>query len=113
MSTHENALPSSLAHLLIELSQNTEKREQFKNDPSLFLGDSGFRPEQIDALLSRDPEMIRLAFGIEAANPPLGLIRTPDEEEKKVPKKKVPKKKVPKKVPKKKVAKKKVPKKKK
>ena len=109
MSTHENALPSSLAHLLIELSQNTEKREQFKNDPFLFLEDSGFRPEQIDALLSRDPEMIRLAFGIDAAQPPLGVIRTPAEEKKKVPKKKVPKKKVPKK----KVAKKKVPKKKK
>ena len=109
MSTHENALPSSLAHLLIELSQNTEKREQFKNDPFLFLEDSGFRPEQIDALLSRDPEMIRLAFGIDAAQPPLGVIRPPAEEKKKVPKKKVPKKKVPKK----KVAKKKVPKKKK
>jgi hypothetical protein len=104
MSTHENALPSSLAHLLIELSQDTEKREQFKNDPSLFLGDGGFRPEQIEALLSRDPEMIRLAFGMRAANP---LLETPSE--KKPPKKKVPKKKVPKK----KVAKKKVPKKKK
>ena len=109
MSIHENALPSSLAHLLIELSQNTEKREQFKNDPSLFLGDSGFRPEQIDALLSRDPEMIRLAFGIQAFNPLLAEIRLLAKKKKKVPKKKVPKKKVPKK----KVVKKKVPKKKK
>jgi hypothetical protein len=109
MSTHENALPSSLAQLLIELSQDTEKREQFKNDPSLFLGDGGFRPEQIEALLSRDSEMIRLAFGIEAATPLLEDIRMPAKKKKKVPKKKVPKKKVPKK----KVAKKKVPKKKK
>ena len=108
MSTHENALPSSLAHLLIELSQDTEKREQFKNNPSLFLGDGAFRPEQIEALLSRDPEMIRFAFGIEAATPLLEGLRTPAKK-KKVPKKKVPKKKVPKK----KVAKKKVPKKKK
>jgi hypothetical protein len=109
MSTHENALPSSLAHLLIELSQDTEKREQFKNNPSLFLGGGAFRPEQIEALLSRDPEMIRLAFGIEAATPLLEEIRPPAKKKKKVPKKKVPKKKVPKK----KVAKKKVPKKKK
>jgi hypothetical protein len=107
MSTHENALPSSLAHLLIELSQDSEKREQFKNDPSLFLGNGDFRPEQIEALLSRDPDMIRLAFGLRAANPLLEEIRPPAEK-KKVPKKKVPKKKVPKK----KVAKKKVPKKK-
>jgi hypothetical protein len=109
MSTHENAVPSSLAHLLIELSQDTDKREKFKNDPSLFLGDGDFRPEQIEALLSHDPEMIRLAFGIQAANPLLADIRTPAKKKKKVPKKKVPKKKVPKK----KVAKKKVPKKKK
>ena len=109
MSTHENALPSSLAHLLIELSQDSEKREQFKNDPSLFLGDGNFRPEQIEALLSRDPEIIRLAFGIQASNPLLAEIRPPAKKKKKVPKKKVPKKKVPKK----KVAKKKVPKKKK
>jgi len=109
MSTHENALPSSLAHLLIELSQDTEKRDQFKNDPSLFLVDVNFRPEQIEALLSRDPEMIRLAFGIQTSNPLLAEIRPPAKKKKKVPKKKVPKKKVPKK----KVAKKKVPKKKK
>jgi len=109
MSTHENALPSSLAHLLIELSQDTEKRDQFKNDPSLFLVDVNFRPEQIEALLSRDPEMIKFAFGIQAANPLLAEIRPPAKKKKKVPKKKVPKKKVPKK----KVAKKKVPKKKK
>jgi hypothetical protein len=109
MSTHENALPSSLAHLLIELSQDIEKREQFKNNPSLFLGDGDFRPEQIEALLSRDPEMIRLAFSIMDTDPPLAAIRPPAEKKKKVPKKKVPKKKVPKK----KVAKKKVPKKKK
>jgi hypothetical protein len=51
--------------------------------------------------------MIRLAFGMRAADPPLEEIRPPAEK-KKVPKKKVPKKKVPKK----KVAKKKVPKKK-
>jgi hypothetical protein len=108
MSTHENALPSSLAHLLIELSQDSEKREQFKNDPSVFLGSGDFRPEQIEALLSRDPDAIRLAFGIKAANPLLEEIRPPAEKKKKVPKKKVPKKKVPKK----KVAKKKVPKKK-
>ena len=109
MSTHENASPSSLAHLLIELSQDTEKREQFKNDPSVFVGNAGFRPEQIEALLSRDPEMIKHAFGIQAANPLLAEIRPPAKKKKKVPKKKVPKKKVPKK----KVAKKKVPKKKK
>jgi hypothetical protein len=109
MSTYENVLPSTLAHLFIELSQDTGKREQFNNDPSLFLGDGGFRPEQIEALLSRDPEMIRLVFGIKAANPLLAAIRQPAEDKKKVPKKKVPKKKVSKK----KVAKKKVPKKKK
>ena len=108
MSTHENVSPSSLAHLFIELSQDTGKREQFKNDPSLFLGDGGFRPEQIEALLSRDPEAIRLAFGFDPSDPPLEAIRRPAKKKKKVPKKRVPKTKIPKK----KVTRKKVPKKK-
>jgi hypothetical protein len=90
-----------------ELSQDTDKREQFKNDPSLFVGNGGFTSEQKDAVLSRVPEIIRRAFGIKAANPLLEAIRPPAEK-KKVPKKKVPKKKVSQK----KVATKKIPKKK-
>jgi hypothetical protein len=79
-----------------ELSQDTDKREQSKNDPSLFVGNGGFTSEQIDAVLSRDPEMIRLAFDVKAASALLEAIRPPAEK-KKVPKKKVVTNKIPKK----------------
>ena len=64
MSTQEHAVPFSLAHLLIELSQDGEKREQFQHDPSSFLANHTFSANEVDALLSRDPHLLRSAFGL-------------------------------------------------
>ena len=68
MSTQENSVPLSLAHLLIELSQDIEKREQFRQNPSPFLANNAFSPKEIKALLSRDSQAIKQAFGLNLAN---------------------------------------------
>ncbi|HEY2383408.1 MAG TPA: hypothetical protein VGK48_19710 [Terriglobia bacterium] len=64
MSTQENPVPLNLAHLLVELSQNIEKREQFRRNPSPFLANNEFNPKEIEALLSRDSQAVRQAFGL-------------------------------------------------
>lgn len=97
MSTQENSV-SNLAHLLIEVSQDIEKREQFRRNPSSFLGKNVFNPKEIDALLSRDSQAIRQAFGLSLGS--AGLEANEDfireivrDEIKKSKKKKPPKKK--------------------
>ena len=98
MSTHENGVPSSLAHLLIELSQDVEKREEFRRDPVAFLANHTFDSNEIEALLSRDPHQLRRAFAIDQSDPALDefepFIREIVRDEiKKSKKKKPPKKK--------------------
>ena len=94
MSTQENAVPFSLAHLLIELSQDVEKREEFQRDPSSFLANRSLKPTELDALLSRDPHLIRSAFGLYANGiPGLDGILPSKPKKKPAKKKKVPKKK--------------------
>jgi hypothetical protein len=86
LSTQENAVPFSLAHLLIELSQDTEKREEFRRDPSSFLANHTLSAEQLDAILSRDPHLLRSAFGMYANG--VGLDGQPLKKPKKKPAKK-------------------------
>jgi hypothetical protein len=98
MSTQENAVPSSLAHLLIELSRDIEKREEFRRDPVTFLGNHTFNSKELKALLSGDPHQLRSAFGLRADIPGLegheDFIRDIVRDEiKKSKKKKPPKKK--------------------
>jgi hypothetical protein len=64
MSTQQNEIPSSLAQLLIELSQDVDKKEQFRKSPSSFLENGNFNAKEIEALLSRDPHSVRSAFGL-------------------------------------------------
>jgi hypothetical protein len=108
VSTQENAVPSSLAHLLIELSQDSEKREEFRRDPSPFLANYSFSAKEINALLSRDLHLLRSAFGLRVdGNPGVDglddLVRSIVRDElKKSKKKKKPSKKKKDKGPKKK-----------
>ena len=91
MSTQETPVPSKVAHLLIELSQDLEKRERFRRNPSSFLGNNAFNPKEIEALLSRNPQALREAFGLSLTNPGLeanedfirGIVRDEIEKAKK------------------------------
>lgn len=93
MSTQEHSAPFSLAQLLIELSGDLEKREQFQRDPAPFLANGNFSDEQIDALLSRNPAAVRQAFGLAAGGPGedggnIQPQKAPKKKKKTVPKKK-------------------------
>ena len=105
MSIQENAIPSSLARLLIGLSQDIEKKEHFRRDPSLFLANSDLSGKEIDALLSRDPRQLSFTLGYQLGSVPMdeSLIREIVRDEiQKAKKKKKPSKKKRDKGPKKK-----------
>lgn len=93
MSTHENSAPFSLAQLLIDLSGDLDKREQFQRDPAPFLANGGFTADQIDALLSRDPGAVRHAFSLAPGGPGEDGGNIREEKKPKKKKKTVPKKK--------------------
>src|SRR5260221_372161 len=73
MSTQENPVPSHVAQFFIELSQNIDKQEQFRQHPIPFLEEYGFRSEEIDALLSRDPQTVRSIFHLDGGGSGLGF----------------------------------------
>jgi hypothetical protein len=49
---------NELVRLLVELSEDPFRREEFLNDPEAVLGTTGLSPEERAILLTRDPQKI-------------------------------------------------------
>jgi Aromatic-ring-opening dioxygenase LigAB, LigA subunit len=54
---------NELVRLLVELSEDPIRREEFLNDPEAVLGATDLSPEQRSVLLTRDPQKILELLG--------------------------------------------------
>jgi len=62
-----------LIDFLIDVSVNVKARDEFRRDPESVLAKTGLSKAEKDAVLSGDPERIRVAAAISAASGNVGI----------------------------------------